>query len=201
MAAGAHGGGGHDQAAAHGAHGDFKPHESPRIMTIPLVVLAALAAVGGLLNLPFGGWTVLEHWLEPVFGHNLHHVTSTGGTKVLLAVVAITAAAVGVLIASAIYLRHRASESKVEPRILQRAWFVDELYQKTIAHPGRALSQWLASVFDAKVIDGAVNGVASLVRAGGSRLRVVQSGFVRSYALAVALGAVGILAFALVRSL
>ena len=56
-------------------------------------------------------------------------------------------------------------------------------------------------MFDAKVIDGAVNGVASLVRAGGSRLRVVQSGFVRSYALAVALGAVGILAFALVRSL
>ncbi len=164
-------------------------------------MLAALAAAGGLLNLPFGGWTVLEHWLEPVFGHNLHHVTSTGGTKVLLAVVAISAAAVGVLIASAIYLRHRGSESKVEPRILQRAWFVDELYQKTIAHPGRALSQWLASVFDAKVIDGAVNGVASLVRAGGSRLRVVQSGFVRSYALAVALGAVGILAFALVRSL
>jgi NADH-quinone oxidoreductase subunit L len=201
VAAGAHGDtGAHDPAAKHGAHGDFKPHESPRIMTIPLIVLAVLAALGGLLNLPFGG-TPLEHWLEPVFGHNLHHVTSASGTKVVLAMVAIGAGLVGILIAFTIYLRHRVSESAVEPRILQRAWLVDELYQKTIAHPGRALSQWLASVFDAKVIDGAVNGVASLVRAGGSRLRVVQSGFVRSYALAVALGAVGILAFALVRSL
>ncbi len=188
-------------AAAHGAHGDFKPHESPRIMTIPLIVLAVLAGLGGLLNLPFTGWPVLEHWLEPVFGHNLRHVTAGGGTKVMLALTAVVAAGVGVLIAAAIYRRHRVAESKVEPRILQRAWFVDELYQKTIAHPGRALSQWLASVFDAKVIDGAVNGVAALVRAGGTRLRVVQSGFVRSYALAVALGAVGILAFALLRSL
>ncbi len=170
-------------------------------MTIPLIVLAVLAGLGGLLNLPFTGWPILEHWLEPVFGHNLHHVTSGGGTKVGLALTAVAAAAVGVLIAAAIYRKHRIAEEKVEPRILQRAWFVDELYQKTIAHPGRALSQWLASVFDAKVIDGAVNGVASLVRAGGSRLRVVQSGFVRSYALAVAVGAVAILAFALVRSL
>ena len=187
-------------AAAHGAHGDFKPHESPRIMTIPLIVLAVLAAFGGLLNLPFTGWLVLEHWLEPVFGHNLHHVTSSGGTKVALAATAVAAALVGVLVAAAIYRRHRIAESAVEPRVLQRAWFVDELYQKVIAHPGRALSQWLASVFDAKVIDGAVNGVAALVRGGGTRLRTVQSGFVRSYALAVALGAVGILLFAVLRS-
>jgi len=193
--------GGHGTAAAHGAHGDFKPHESPRSMTIPLIVLAVLAAVGGLLNLPFTGWLVLEHWLEPVFGHNLHHVTSTGGTKFALALTAVAAAVVGVLIAAAIYRRHRIAESAVEPRLLQRAWFVDELYQKTIAHPGRALSQWLASVFDAKVIDGAVNGVASLVRDGGTRLRAVQSGYVRSYALYVALGAVGVLLFALSRSL
>ena len=188
-------------AAAHGAHGDFKPHESPRIMSIPLVVLAVLAALGGLLNLPFKGAMNLERWLEPVFGHNLHHVTSTAGTKVSLALVATASALMGIAVAAAVYQRHRIREAAVEPRVLQRAWFVDELYQKVVAHPGRALSQWLASVFDAKVIDGAVNGVASLVRAGGTRLRVVQSGFVRSYALAVALGAVGILAFALVRSL
>src|SRR5205085_6320248 len=49
-----------------GAHGDFKPHESPPTMAVPLIVLASLAAIGGLLNLPFGGY-VLEHFLEPVF--------------------------------------------------------------------------------------------------------------------------------------
>ena len=80
-------------AGATAAHGDFKPHESPRIMTIPLIVLAVLAGLGGLLNLPFTGWPVLEHWLEPVFGHNLHHVTSGGGTKVGLALIAVAAAA------------------------------------------------------------------------------------------------------------
>jgi NADH-quinone oxidoreductase subunit L len=58
----------------------------------------------------------------------------------------------------------------------------------------------LASEFDEDVVDGAVNGVATLVRAGGSRLRTVQTGFVRNYALAVGVGAVGILAFLVTRS-
>ncbi len=128
-----------DPAHAHGAHGDFKPHESPRIMTIPLIVLAALAAVGGLLNLPFGGWTVLEHWLEPVFGHNLHHVTSSGGTKLGLAAMAVGAATLGVLLAAAIYRRHRVAEAKVEPRILQRAWLVDEALPEGHRPPGTGL--------------------------------------------------------------
>ena len=136
-----------------------------------------------------------------MFGHNLHHVTSTSGTKVTLALLAVGRGRA----------RRAGGRRHLPPpphrrvggraRILQRAWFVDEIYQALIANPGRALSQWLASVFDAKVIDGAVNGVAALVRGGGTRLRAVQSGYVRSYALAVALGAVGILVFALTRSL
>ena len=61
-----------DHAAEHGAHGDFKPHESPWIMLTPLVVLAGLAAVGGIIQLPDVTWLPdsfthhLEHWLEPV---------------------------------------------------------------------------------------------------------------------------------------
>jgi NADH-quinone oxidoreductase subunit L len=64
----------------------------------------------------------------------------------------------------------------------------------------KALANASAFIVDAKIIDGTVNGVGALVRAGGSRLRTVQSGFVRNYALAVAVGAVAILAYAVART-
>jgi len=180
-------------AEAHGAHGDFKPHESPPTMAYPLVVLAALAAVAGILKTP------LEHWLEPVLAHP-HHFASSSGTKLGLILVTTVAALAGVGIAFAIWMRHRVKESAVEPEALRRAWYVDELYQKVVEAPGRALANFSAFVIDAKVIDGTVNGVGALVRAGGSRLRTVQSGFVRNYALAVAVGAVAILAYAVARA-
>jgi NADH-quinone oxidoreductase subunit L len=180
-------------AAAHGAHGDFKPHESPSTMTTPLIVLAVLAAVAGILKTP------LEHWLEPVLAHP-HHFTSSSGTKLGLIAVTTIGALAGPGIAYAIWLRGRVKESTVEPEALRRAWYVDELYQKIVEAPGRALANFSAFVVDAKIIDGTVNGVGALVRAGGSRLRGVQSGFVRSYALAVAVGAVAILAYAVART-
>ena len=190
-----------EPAAAHGAHGDFKPHESPRVMLIPLVVLAVGAAFGGLLNLPFKGWAFLEHWLEPVFHEHIHHVSSGTATKLGLIAVTAPAVVIGVGIAYYVVIKGRVRESSVEPTVLRRGWYVDELYQKVIVAPGAALSNWLSYFFDTKVIDGVVNGVATLVRSGGSRLRTVQSGFVRNYALAVAIGAVAMLAFAVSRSL
>jgi len=186
-------------AAAHGAHGDFKPHESPWVMALPLVVLAALAALGGLLNLPFSDYLHLEHWLEPVYGERIHHLTSGSGTKWALLLITTGAALAGIGIAYLIFLRHKVREAAVEPRVLQRAWYADELYRGTVEAPGRALSDG-AAAFDRRVIDGAVNGIGALVRAGGSRLRTVQTGFVRNYALGVAGGAVAVLAYVLARS-
>jgi NADH-quinone oxidoreductase subunit L len=191
---------GHGGAAPSGAHGDFKPHESPPTMVVPLVVLAALAAVGGLINLPFSNFLHLEHWLEPVFGDRLHHLTSGTGTKVTLLLVTTAAAVAGIGIAYLVYMRHRVRETAVEPRVLRHAWYVDDVYRATVEVPGRALSNWAAYVFDRRVIDGAVNGVGALVRAGGGRLRAVQTGFVRNYALGVAGGAVAALAYVVARS-
>src|SRR5207253_3236633 len=74
----------HEPAAAEGevAHGDFRPHESPWTMALPLVALAGLAAVGGALNLPISRSTeFLTKWLDPVFGRRLHEVTASTGTK------------------------------------------------------------------------------------------------------------------------
>jgi NADH-quinone oxidoreductase subunit L len=181
------------QGGGHG-HGEFKPHESPGTMTFPLIALAALAAVAGILKSP------LEHWLETVLAHP-HHFASSSSTKLGLAAVATVSAISGILLARAIWLRgKKARQDSLEPETLKRAWYVDELYQKIVEAPGRALANFSAFVVDAKIIDGTVNGVGALVRAGGSRLRGVQSGFVRSYALAVAVGAVAILAYAVARA-
>jgi NADH-quinone oxidoreductase subunit L len=178
----------------HGAHGDFQPHESPPAMAYPLVVLAVLAAVGGILKSP------LEHWLEPVVGERLHHVVAGSGTKTGLLLLTTAGALAGIAIAFAIFLRHRVKESSVEPLVLRRAWYVDDFYRVAVEAPGRALANFSAFVVDAKLIDGTVNGVGALVRAGGGRLRRVQTGFVRNYALAVAAGAVGILAYMVART-
>lgn len=183
-------------AGAHGAggHGEFTPHESPGTMTFPLIALAVLAAVAGILKSP------LERWLETVLAHP-HHYASSSSTKLGLAVVATASAITGILLARAIWLRgKKARQDSVEPETLKHAWYVDELYQRIIEAPARALANFSAFVVDAKIIDGTVNGVGALVRAGGSRLRGVQSGFVRSYALAVAVGAVAILAYAVART-
>ena len=186
-------------AAAHaaaGSHGDghsgAEPHESPWVMTLPLVILAGLAVVAGAMNLPFTKATMrLEHWLEPSFGEALHPHSVPGSEKLMLALVATAAALIGIGLAYATWFRRRPSRNTgLEPALLKRAWGLDSLYAAAVHGPGRAVSSWLAFVFDRRVIDGAVNGVGTVVRDGGGQLRRVQTGYVRSYALGVAGGVV-----------
>ncbi|HEX8769382.1 MAG TPA: NADH-quinone oxidoreductase subunit L [Acidimicrobiales bacterium] len=196
-AAGAHSA--QDPAAAHGAHGDFKPHESPWTMWVPLVVLAVGAAFGGLLNLPFHGWEFLHTWLEPVFGDRLHELTIGGDTEVALAVTAAALGLVGIGIAYLVYLAHKVRETAMEPLVLRRAWYIDPFYASVVEKPGRVVADVSAFVVDKRIIDGAVNGVAGIFRFGGGRLRAVQTGYVRNYALVVAAGAVLLLAYVVSR--
>jgi NADH-quinone oxidoreductase subunit L len=176
-----------------------EPHEAPWTMTLPLVALAALSAVGGLLNLPFRSVELLRKWLEPVFGARLHTLDVPAGTLWALAVGTVVLCVAGIGIAGAIYLRHRVPEDRVEPLVLRQAWYVDRAYAALIDGPGRLLSTWSAYVFDLKVVDGAVNGVGALVRATGDRLRRVQTGYVRNYALGVVVGAVLVLGWVVAR--
>jgi NADH-quinone oxidoreductase subunit L len=193
----------HEPAAATGhadaAHGG-EPHESPWTMTVPLVVLAVLAAVGGGLNLPISEKTeFLRRWLEPVFGTRVHELTASTGTKWALLVVTTVAVAAGIGIATRLFLGRHPRPDALEPAALKNGWYVDDLYAAVIEAPGRMVSAWLAYVFDLKVVDGAVNGVGAVVRASGSRLRAVQSGYVRNYALAIVVGAVVLLAYGITR--
>ncbi|MFN0088963.1 MAG: NADH-quinone oxidoreductase subunit L [Acidimicrobiales bacterium] len=179
---------------------EYHPHESPWLMTAPLVVLALGAVGAGLLNLPFSDSVkTLEHWLEPAVFGNERVLGLSGGLQVGLAALAVAGAALGVFAAYAVYLKGKGSRRAIELPILARAWGIDEAYAAVAGGPGRALFAG-AAWFDRTVIDGIVNGVAWVVRMLSSRLRVVQTGFVRTYALTVAVGALALLGFLLSRA-
>jgi NADH-quinone oxidoreductase subunit L len=176
----------HDAHDEHGAHGDFEPHESPKIMLLPLVVLAGLSIVGGAINLPFSHSTErLMTWLEPVLG-----VHESDTAKVPLALIAIAAGVVGIVASIMIYGKHKAKA--IEPKILADAWGYDSAVSAFMGGPGRAGFDAIAW-YDAKVIDGGVNGVGKLVRGTAQKIRTVQSGNVRNYAAAIGVGVVGLL--------
>ena len=174
-----------------------EPHESPWLMTLPLVVLSGLAIVGGGLNLPFTGSThLLEHWLEPVLEGNERVLAVATATKVGLAVIAVIVGLAGIVLAHRVYLQHKLEP--VEPEILAEGWKYDSSITAFMGGPGRDAFQATAT-FDHTVVDGAVNGVAAVMRRSGDALRKVQTGFVRTYALGVAVGVVGLLAYFLSR--
>ena len=179
-------------------HHGVEPHESPWLMTFPLVVLAGLAIVGGLVNLSLTSNTqILEHWLEPVIEGNERVLDVATGGKVALAIIATLASLAGIALGVLVYLQKRIKP--VEPEILAEAWRYDSTIAAFVGGPGEQAFEAVAT-FDRTVIDGAVNGVGGAVRGGGKGLRVIQSGFVRSYALGVAVGAVALLAYFLTRS-
>ncbi len=177
---------------AEGVH----PHESPRTMTVPLMVLAALSVLGGLVNTPFR--LGLEHFLEPAFeGVELAHAPE-GALLWILAAVSVLAGVVGILMAAALYLGPEERRERLLGQIrrpwfaMENAYWVDQMYGRTIVIPGKKLSIWAAFTFDNGVIDGIVNGVGVLVQRLAAALRPLQTGLVRNYALVLAAGVVGL---------
>ena len=190
-----------DHSADHGAHGDFTPHESPRIMLMPLVVLAVLSVIGGFMQLPFSkDLHFLEHWLAPVVEESEAHIGETWAyqNKYVLLGVAVLIAAIGIFAAIAVYAKGKLKP--VEPRVLEQAWFYDAGAAKLVGGPGAAAFNAVAWA-DAKVVDGAVNGTGTLVRRVATTVRRAQSGFVRGYAAIVAIGVVALLAWFVYRGL
>ena len=190
----------HDRADEHGAHGDaHEPHESPWMMTLPLVVLAGLSIVGGALQLPFSKSThFLEHWLEPVIHGSEADIAGTWAhdNKWLLLGLAVVIAAAGIAASVNVYARGKGTP--VEPALLADGWRYDATVSAVVGGPGRKVFQGIADT-DARVVDGAVNGTGSAVRALAGVLRRGQNGFVRSYAALVTVGVVALLAWFLVR--
>jgi NADH-quinone oxidoreductase subunit L len=188
----------HDAHEEHGAHGDLQPHESPAIMWIPLVVLAGLATIGGLLQLPFSkDLHFLETWLEPNIEFAEAHISDTWvyENKYLLLGVAIVVALVGIAAAIAVYGKHK--RAPIEPEILAEGWYYDQAVSNFMGGPGRRSFE-AVTLLDAKVIDGVVNGVGTGVRSGAGELRKVQTGNVRTYAAGIGVGVVLVLVWLVV---
>ncbi len=177
-----------------------------RSMTGPLLVLASLAAIGGMLVDPAqGASSSSSTWLEPVFrdvpaietavvrrrpdpvgrvGHR--RADRDRGSRSVLYRRGIAATRSRIPASSAL--------GRVGP-IFGHAYYFDEGIAAPGRRPGAALRRVARDVFDAGIIDGAVNGVASLVARGGESLRRVQTGLVRNYALWIVVGAVGLLLY------
>ena len=182
------------QEAHHGAHGD-NPHESPWTMTAPLIVLAVLSLVGGLINLPFGPKLALEHWLGAIVPQAPEIAVST----LRLAVIATVVALAGILISFVLW-RKATEHRSLEPVFLKKAWGLDALYRLIVEKPGVLLANFSAYIFDRKIIDGIVNGAGITVEHVGSVLRRAQTGYVRTYALAILAGTVVLLGYGIVRA-
>jgi NADH-quinone oxidoreductase subunit L len=171
------------------------PHESPPTMVTPLVVLAGLSVVGGALNLPFGPH-LLTDWLEPAIAHG-HHAELSGSTFFALAAITTVLSAGGILLGR-IWLS-RTERPELEPAFLQRAWGIDESYGAMVGGPGRVAAR-AADQVDGRIIDGGIMGIASAVGAAGRRLRSVQTGYVRNYAMGITFGTVILLGWVVSRA-
>ena len=163
-------------------------HESPALMTVPLIVLAVLAAIGGFVGIPevfVKGGDKLTPFLSSVIATN--HQPVSRSTEFFLMGLS------GVLVVATIiftwfrFKNYQPKEQKGFGKVLENKWYVDELYDKIIANPLNKLAGFLNNFFERFIIDGIVNGVGRAVNYGSRQLRLLQSGQVGSYVLLMVL--------------
>jgi NADH-quinone oxidoreductase subunit L len=182
-------------------------HESPWVITLPLVALAFLATVGGLIGIPHVIGNVLghipnhlEHFLAPVFEHSQHlyeiEAHGTAATEVSLMVMSVLIALAGIAAATVMYMKNpdlprkfTSSFPKLHRWVFNK-WFVDEAYDVLFVNSTKKLGTFCWRGFDVKVVDGIVNGVAKVVGVISTTLRHTQTGLFQNYALTMVLGTV-----------
>ena len=177
---------------------DVHPHESPSVMTIPLIILAIGSTFLGMALLFWGN---IETWLEPVVGYETAPAPLSTGVTIAIS---LTAVVIGIAVAYVMYLRRQVPIEAPRGSWLTRA-AREELYGNQVndvlvVQPTHYASRWLVW-FDSRAVDGFVNGSAAFVGGLSGRLRRYQTGFARSYALSMVGGAVlVVLALVLVRA-
>lgn len=197
------------------------PHESPKVMTLPLIILAFLALTGGLLGIPLiHGWHVLHNWLEPVLAFDLeaalraseqmlaehgHHTsfaevlheaqnkTHNIWIEIILMALSVCVALAGIGMAWFFYLKRPDLPAKLTKGqwgfdLVENKYYVDEIYDETVVKPIVKGSDLLWKQADIRGVDGAVNGVAWVIKLCGKVASSFQSGFVRNYALIMVVG-------------
>ncbi len=175
------------------------PHESPWVMRLPLVILAIAAALAGLFDLPWIQHDSFAYWLQPVFSNSIYHDHLGSISLWALSLTDTAAAVIGIVLAVMLWRGSKINQPRLEPQFLQRVWYLDDIYDTILGRPAQAIARFSAVIVEGVVIDGAVNGTAKLVKLTGDRLRRVQTGYVRNYALGIVLGSILILVFLLSR--
>ena len=192
---------------AHDAHGHFKPHESPWIMLVPLLLLSVGAIFsGGLFDRMFIGEGRDAFWRGAIFtaAHNttLDHLESlplwASQAPLVLSLIGLAIAAYYYRLHPA-YAKAIADENGPIYRFVYNKWYVDEIYQAIFVRGARGLGDFLWHTGDQTIIDGGgPNGVAWLSARAGRGLAVLQSGYLYHYAFVMLLGVAGLLTYALV---
>ena len=172
-------------------------HESPLAITLPLIVLAILSALGGAIGIPhiMGG----NHWLTG----QLSTIVSTPqeahlavSTEWILMGISVAIAAIALLIALSRYSKQTDEEpSSAIGKFFYHKWYIDEFYQKAIIEPLNEFALFLKEFIEKKVIDGAVNGTGKLVQFSARKVRLIQNGQAGYYILFMVLGIITLFLF------
>jgi NADH-quinone oxidoreductase subunit L len=201
-------------------------HESPKVMTIPLVILAVLSVIGGWVGIPkvLGGENRFEQWMEPVFGHPkeasvpaINFVTKaysagaggaqaqSGSMEGTLMIGAIIVALLGIFIAYYLYIKRTELPERFVKRFprlfrtVNNKYYVDELYYAVFVRGLLGLGWFWKRVVDEIIIDGIVNGIAYVLKGLGSLIRLVQAGYVQGYAFGMIAGAIAVLGYLIIK--
>ena len=172
---------------------DAHPHESPWLMWLPMAILAIGSVSSGYL---LSRGDALENWLHPLFDHHAeheHHLLE----PIVVSAMALTMVAIGVAIAFFKYARQEVSSVAPEnvsifTKIARQDLMQDRFNEAVFMRPGQALTTTLVAA-DQAVVDGAVRGVGQVAMGSGSALRGLQSGYVRSYAAMILVGAIALI--------
>jgi NADH-quinone oxidoreductase subunit L len=199
-------------------HHHIHPHEAPNTMTIPLIVLAILSAFGGFLGVPhiLGAWfshspNLIDNWLEPIFKnangiiatHSLTHSIHSVSLEYILMIVSVCVAVLAIYTANKFYKdvewrtpRNLAKNFRSIYKLLWNKYYLDEIYFGSVVDGFvKSSRSFLWKVFDVKIIDGLVNGLASVTVRGGEYVRKIQTGVAPNYALMMVGGIVVIIAW------
>ena len=162
-------------------------HESPKMMTIPLVILAVLSVIGGLVQLPhvFGGHAYLNDFLSSSTGVAEHQDPNLANKEYMLLGVTILGLIIIYAVAKKIFAVNHFDGSYAGGfrKLLANKWYVDEFYDSLIVKPLHRLGDFFDKVFESQVVDWMVNGVGKAVNYSSRQLRLIQSGHVGSYVL------------------
>ncbi len=171
-------------------------HESPKAITIPLIILAILSVIGGWIGIPevfMHGGHRLGEFLVPVFAqsnaiaakHEANHAT-----EYMLMGISVAVALAALLYAWNRFSKYQKTDAaeKGLGKVLENKWYVDELYDSIIVRPVKSLAKYFNNVLERKGIDGFVNGVGKAVNYGSRQIRLIQTGQVGTYILLMVLG-------------